>query len=160
MKLQAFLDKHDTPLTVLFFIGLCILWFVVALRQEAEYPKLHQVGLRSWAVTCEGSGRRYRLYSENTSGYRSSASVIQRSLSVLDEAGEERYFTVRFDPDAYERNDVWSFRIGRDSRLFAPSGGTEILYGDEAQLLVLADYTALIVVTDSGGRLVLGCQPH
>jgi len=86
--------------------------------------------------------------------------VVQRSLSVLDEAGVERYFTVRFDPDAYERDDVWSFRTGRDSRLFAPLGGSEILYGDEAQLLVQSDYTALIIVTNSGGRLVLGCQLH
>ena len=157
--LSAFLVKYDTSLGVGFLVGLCGLWFVFATQQEAAYPKLHAVGIRDWAVACEGGGRTYRLESGNVSGYRSGASVIQRSLSLFDGAGEELYYTQRFDPDAYERDGVWSFTTGRDSRLVAPrKRAREVLYGDEARFEIGSAFDVLTVVTEEGGRLTLACR--
>ena len=158
-KLRAVVDRYDKPLGVAFIIGLCGLWFYFYAEQEAAYPRLHAVGLRSWAVVCEDDGRTYRLQSENTSDYRSGASVIQRSLSLFNGAGEELYYTERFDPDAYESDDVWSFRAGWDNRLFAPRWHSgEVLYGDEARFEMDASLGRLAVVTTDGRRLDLGCE--
>ena len=123
-KLSAFLVKYDTPLGIGFLVGLCGLWFVFAIQQEATYPKLHAVGIRDWAVTCEGGGRTYRLESGNVSGYRSGLSVIQRSLSLFNDAGEELYYTQRFEPEAYERTCgmVFPGRVGQ-SALRSLGGG-------------------------------------
>ena len=157
--LSAFLVRYDTPLGVGFLVGLCGLWFVFAIQQEAAYPKLHAVGIRDWAVTCEGGGRTYRLESRNVSGFRSGPSLIQRSLSLFNDAGEELYHTQRFEPDAYEKDAAWAFRVGWDNRLFAPRWRSgEVLYGDESRFEVAAAIDGLTVVTKEGGRLAFDCE--
>ena len=158
MSIRDFVHKHDTPLAIAWFLGLCVLWFVFALEQEASYPKLHEFGIRHWTVTCQNEARSYRLHSENLSGWRSGPSVIQRHLSILNEHGEELYYTARFNPDRYERNSVWAFTVGRDSRLFDGSRSSEVLYGDEAVFAIHARFDALTVVTENGSRLVLPCR--
>ena len=158
-KLSAFLVKYDTPLGIGFLVGLCGLWFVFAIQQEGTYPKLHAVGIRDWAVTCEGGGRTYRLESGNVSGYRSGLSVIQRSLSLFNDAGEELYYTQRFEPEAYERDAAWSFRVGWDNRLLAPRWRSgEVLYGDEKRFEIAGAFDVLTVVTDEGRRLAFACR--
>ena len=160
-RLKALLDKYDTPLAAAFFVGLCGLWFFFYTEQAASYPKLHALGIHKWAVTCEGGGRTYRLTSKNTSNDRAGASLIQRSLSLLTATGEELYYTVRFEPDAYEREDVWSFRIGWDNRVFAPRWrADEVLYGDEQRFEIAGALDALTVVDREGRRMVFVCQRH
>ena len=157
--LRAVVEKYDKPLGVAFLVGLCGLWFYFYTEQEAAYPGLHAVGLRSWGVTCQGDGRTYRLQSENISGYRSGASVIRRSLSIFNDAGDELYYTQRFDPDAYESHDVWSFRAGWDNRLFAPRRRSgEVLHGDEQRFEIGAGLGGMTIVTKEGGRLGLDCK--
>ena len=158
-RVKALLDTYDTPLGVTFLVGMVVLWVVLSTEQEATYPKLHARGLHSWAVTCAGAGRTYRLHSANTSGSRSGASLIQRSLSLFSATGDELYYTQRFDPDAYERDGVWAFRVGWDNRLFAPRWRSdEVLYGDEARFEIAGALDALTVVDQEGRRLGLVCQ--
>ena len=152
--------RYDKPIGVALLAGLFVAWAIIYTEQEATYPALHAIGIRSWAVTCAGQDRIYRLQSKNTSGHRSGASVIQRSLSLYTADGEELYYTMRFDPDVYEMHKVWSFRVSWDNRLFAPRWRSgEVLYGDEEYFKVDAGFGELTVVMDDGGRLGLACQP-
>lgn len=152
-------DKYDKLLAIALCAALCVLWFWLALREEGDYPKLHDQGIGTWVVTCHGHGRTYRLRSENTASAHSGLRVLHRSLSLLDGVGEELYYTVRFDPDAYETHGVWRFRTGWDSRLFAPRWrASEVLYGDEERFEISAAFDALTVVTSDGRRIVLACQ--
>jgi len=158
-RLSALSAEHKKPLSAVFLIGLCALWFVLHQREEGAYPKLHALGFHGWYVQCEGNGRTYRLLSDHPVISHRRLRVTDRSLSLFNERQEELYYTDRFDPDAYERDDVWSFATGRDGRLIAPHKRVrEVLHGDEERFEVTASLDALSVVTNAGRRLVLACE--
>ena len=158
-RLSALSAEHKKPLSAVFLIGLCALWFVLYQREEGAYPKLHALGFHGWHVQCEGNGRTYRLLSDHPVISHRRPRVTDRSLSLFNERQEELYYTDRFDPEAYERDDVWSFATGRDGRLIAPRQRVrEVLHGDEKRFEVTASLDALSVVTNAGQRLVLACE--
>ena len=155
------MDTSNKPLAAASFVMLAAVWILLMSREHAEHPQLHALGIHAWSVTCEGDGRTYRMFSENTRGYgaaRHRREVLERSLSVLDEAGEALYYTEQFDPDRFETDAVWAFAVSADPRLWGTGRSGEVLYGDEAVFEIDAGFDALTIRTDERGRLDLPCR--
>ena len=151
--------KYRKYLGVVSLVGLCALWFVLQGREVGRYPKLHALGFHGWYAWCQGEGRTYRLMSDHPVISHRRLRVTDRSLTLLNDREEELYYTDRFDPDAYETDDVWSFKTGPDGRVIAPRRRVgEVLRGDEERFEVGAALDALTVVTREGGRLTLACR--
>ena len=128
------------------------------LREEVRYPKLQALRFNDWYVPCDGNGRTCRLLSEHPVVSCRRTEANDRSLILFNEEAEELNDADRFDPDAYETDNVWSFAAGRDRRLIAPRQRVrEVLYGDDERFEIGSAFDVLS--GDQGGRAADSCLP-
>lgn len=146
---------------VLGIIGLILVWIVITIYDQGEYPKLHSFGIKDWSVRCQGLGREYRLLSsvDRSAVEGSSGRLSHRTLNFLDQDSNTLYKTSVFDKSSLDKEGLWRFKYRSfDIRLVGKKDQSKVLRGDEVVFEIAEDFKSMLVITKDEQKLKLSCQ--
>ena len=146
---------------VLGVIGLILVFIVLTIYDQGEYPKLHDFGIKDWSVRCQGLGREYRLLSsvDHSATDRSSSRYSHRTLNFLDRNSNILYKTAVFDKSSLDKDGVWRFKYRKfDIRIGGKKDRSKVLKGDESVFEIAEDFKSMVVITENEQKLKLSCQ--